>query len=479
MAGIGFELKKIFEENTISSKVKGFSYATLISVGPMIVSVLMLIMISGMLKSLNIDIANRELITASIMYAYIFSMISVSGFVLVISRYVSDKLYMGEVKDVLSSIVGVVGINLLIGGTVAMVFYYNSPLDQSFKVLSYLFFLELSVIYILIAYISALKDYMRIVMSFAIGALIAVLASIFFVGIGTVITSAVLGGMVFGFLFTIVFMLIAIKNFFRTLSPNVFSFLHYMYKMPYLFLINLCYTFGLFAHNFIFWRFSDISREIMDTYMVSTNYDDATFFAVLTIIPATVLFVVRVETTFYKKYRKFCRNLEGGGTLKNIESAKREMISVLRKELINIIQVQFVLTLLLVVFGVLILLPVLGKDRQTIELFVLLAIGYFMTYMTFIMITILLYFDNQEDSFKIATIFLLTNSSLTYISVLLGETYYGLGLPISALISFMIGNYYLNKTLENIDYRLFSKGRKSTTRKGYISLIRKRSDNYE
>ncbi len=479
MAGIGFELKKIFEEKKISSMIKGFSYATMISVGPMLISVLMLISISIILQIINIDISNRVVITVSIMYAFIFAMISVSGFVMVISRYISDKLYIGDINDILSSMVGVIAINLLLGGGIAGVFYYFSPLEFTFKILSYLFFIELSVIYILIAYISALKDYMRIVIAFALGAFPAILFSLIFIVLHMEIASAILLGMVFGFLITTILMLIAIKKFFNIMNDNIFGFVHYIYKMPYLFLINLFYTFGLFAHNFVFWEYSDISSTIKGTFLLSYVYDNATFFAVLTIIPAVVLFIVRIETAFYTKYRKFCKSLDGGGSLRDIEIAKREMTGVLRRELSNIIQVQFVLTLLASVIGITVLLPLLGRDRQTMEIFVLLSIGYFMTYMTFIIMTILLYFDNQEDSLKISIVFLVGNISFTYITVLLGQEYYGLGLPISSMISLVIANLYLNKTLNNIDYRIFSKETRFINIKAYNNTSPKESDNSE
>lgn len=120
-------------------------------------------------------------------------------------------------------------------------------------------------------------------------------------------------------------------------------------------------------------------------------------------------------------------------------------------------KIQFVATLLFIIFGSAILLPLLGKDSETIAIFAVLSIGYYMTYMTFIVITILLYFDNQEDSLKISTIFLFSNIIFSYITIILGREYYGLGLPISSFISLIIGLYYLNRTLNNIDYRLFSK----------------------
>ena len=220
MAGIGFELKKIFEENTISGKVKGYSYATLISVGPMIISVIMLIAIGIILRLMKIDIANREIITTSIMYAYIFSMISVSGFVMVISRYISDKIYMEDTSDVLSSLVGVISINLLIGSSMAIIFFMNSPLEFLFKLFSYLFFIELSIIYILVAYISALKDYMKIALGFAIGVVSTISLSVIFILIDMEIELAILLGLITGFLVTIVLLLISIY------SPYALSFFY-------------------------------------------------------------------------------------------------------------------------------------------------------------------------------------------------------------------------------------------------------------
>lgn len=348
-------------------------------------------------------------------------------------------------------------INLLLGGTMAIMFFINSPLAFIFKILSYIFFLELSILYILIAYISALKDYMRIVRGFVIGAVSTILLSFLFLVLKIEITSAILMGLVIGFLITIALLLISIKSYFNSMSSNAFNFLNYIFKMPYLFLINLFYTLGLFAHNFMIWRFSDLSNTLKDTFVLSKAYDNATFFAVLTIIPAIVLFVVRVETNFYPKYMNFTNTLNNGGSLRDIEKSKTKMIIVLERELINIMKMQFVATFLLIIFGSTILLPILGKDKETIAIFSLLSIGYYMTYMTFLVITILLYFDNQEDSLKISSIFLLSNIIFNYITIIGGREYYGLGLAISSIIALIIALYYLNRTLKNIDYRLFSK----------------------
>ena len=74
MAGIGFELKKIFVNNTISSSMKGFSYAIFVTSGPMIINLLMLSIIGRVLIHAGASLEQRELFYASMTYSYIFSL---------------------------------------------------------------------------------------------------------------------------------------------------------------------------------------------------------------------------------------------------------------------------------------------------------------------------------------------------------------------------------------------------------------------
>jgi uncharacterized membrane protein len=119
-------------------------------------------------------------------------------------------------------------------------------------------------------------------------------------------------------------------------------------------------------------------------------------------------------------------------------------------------EVQFIVTLLAIIFGVNVILPMFGNNKMTGDLFVILAIGYFLTFMTFIVVTLILYFDNQVDAMKTTGIFLTSSVCLTILTLWLGELYYGLGLAASALLALLFSLYYLTRTIEKIDYRMFS-----------------------
>ncbi|WFA10440.1 exopolysaccharide Pel transporter PelG [Tissierella sp. Yu-01] len=241
------------------------------------------------------------------------------------------------------------------------------------------------------------------------------------------------------------------------LTKNAFSFLPYFKNHYKLFLTNLFYTLSLFIHNIIFWKYSSFSSNIMGTYYVAQGYDTASFFAVLTTIPASIIFVVKFETSFYEKYKIFCDSIASGGSLKDIKLSKDRMISTLKRELTFITQVQFILTLILSIIGVYVILPIFANDSHAIELFVFLSIGFFLSYLTYINIIILIYFDIQRESLIIALIFLLMNTIFTYFSIKLGEDYYGLGYVVSSFISYILSINILNREIKRIDYRLYSK----------------------
>ena len=56
MAGIGFELKKVFAKKGVLNAVKAYGYAAVICTGPMLLGILLLFGITGLCVLANIDI---------------------------------------------------------------------------------------------------------------------------------------------------------------------------------------------------------------------------------------------------------------------------------------------------------------------------------------------------------------------------------------------------------------------------------------
>ena len=172
MAGIGFELKKLFKGKGVLSSIKAYAYSALVAVGPFILCVIVIVSILLFMNFMNVTFKERELFIATVVYAFIFSQIITSGFKMIVTRFISDMLYSKKFEYILPSLYGVLSIVLVISGAAAIIFFWNSPISIEIKITSYLLFMELIIIFLVMVYLSTLKDFIKIVRSFIWGVLV-------------------------------------------------------------------------------------------------------------------------------------------------------------------------------------------------------------------------------------------------------------------------------------------------------------------
>lgn len=454
MAGIGFELKKLFKHKSFFNNIRAYLYSTLVSVGPFILCTLMITTIQFLMRYMKVSFLERELFLASIVYAFIFSQIITSGFSMIITRFISDKLYSKEFKDILPSLYGIISICLVIGAVPASVFFTKSPLDWRIKLSSYILYMQLIIMWLQSVYLSALKDYIKIVKGFLAGIVITLISAyclMKFLRINIVLELLV--AMDIG-IFTIIVVLMAyIRSFFSESSNKYFLFFSYFDKYPALFFVNLFYTLGLYVHNFVFWGGS-LKNIIASTYIYSPIYDVPTFYAFLSTIPSMVVFVVSVETSFYEKYKVYYSNITGNGNLLDIENSRKDMTNVLWSEIRNIMELQLFFTLVSLVLGG-IFLARIGLIKLSMDIFNIITLGAYANIIMLVIILIELYFEDRKGALIISSTFLISNFSFSLFSVYMGENFYGLGFFLATFISLIIGVNRLANFLKYINYHTF------------------------
>jgi len=454
LAGIGFELKKLFKDKGILGNLKAYAYSTIVSVGPFILCTIMIILIQILLSYFKISDLEREIFLATIVYTFVFSQIVTSGFSMIITRFLSDKLYNKEFEDIMPSFYGIISICIVIGAIPAIIFYKRSPIDFNTKMLSYILYMQLIIIWIQSVYLSALKDYIKIVKAFLAGIMVTLVTSFLLIKFSNlVIRVALLISMNLGISIILTALMIYLQSFFTEDSKKYFMFLKYFDRYPSLFFVNLFYVLGLYIHNFVFWG-SNLRRIIAHTYIYAPIYDVPTFYAYLSIIPSMVIFVVFIETAFYEKYRDYYSEVTNGGNYNEIDSARKDMINVLKTEMSNMIQLQLFFTIIIFVLGN-ILLTRIGVIQLSIEIFNILLLGAYLNIMMFITILIQLYFEYRKGALITASVFLISNFLFSIISIQLGENSFGLGLFFAALVSLLIGLKILVDFLNKINYHTF------------------------
>ncbi|MCL5071769.1 MAG: exopolysaccharide Pel transporter PelG [Actinobacteria bacterium] len=454
MAGIGFELKKLFKETGFFSRIRAFTYSALVSLGPFVLCTIIIASILLFMNYMNISYKERELFIATIVYCFIFSQIIASGFKMVITRYIADTLYKEKFDMILPSLYGVLTVVIIFAGAAGILFFWSSPLPMILKLVSYLLFMELIIVFIMMEYLSTVKDYMKIVKSFLAGILSIVALSFVFLKYTSL--DAVFGMLIamdMGFMVIISFLMGYLKNFYGKSSKRYFDFLAYFDKYLSLFFVSFFYTLGLYSHNFLFWT-SDLGVKIGGTYVYAPVYDVPAFYAFLSIMPSMIMFVVSVETSFYDKYRVYYSLITGKGNFKDIENARKDMTRVLWSEIRNIMELQLFFTLVFIAAGYYVL-PRLGLTQLSIDIFNLLALGAFMSILMMIILLILLYFEDRSGALFVSISFLSSNVILTYLTMNYSESTYGMGFFGSALFSLIIALTELLVYLKNINYHTF------------------------
>jgi len=454
MAGIGFELKRLFKNKGLFSSMRAYAYSALVSLGPFILCTIIIAAILIFSSYMNVAYRDRELFIATIVYAFIFSQIISSGFKMVITRFIADMLYKQKYEYILPSLYGVLSIVIVFAGTAGILFYYRSPLPFAIKLVSYLLYMELIIVFIMMEYLSTIKDYMRIVKSFIFGVIVSVCLSYVFLKFTALNTVfGLIFAMNIGFLLIIAILMAYLRSFYGRPARRYFDFLIYFEKYPSLFFISFFYTLGLYSHNFLFWT-SRLGVEIGGTYIYAPTYDVPTFYAFLSVMPSMVIFIVSIETSFYEKYRTYYSLITGKGNFSDIENARKDMTRVLWSEIRNIMELQLFFTLVFIAAGFYVL-PRLGLSQLSMDIFNLIALGAYLNIMVMIIILILLYFENRSGALFVAVIFLLSNAGFTFMTLMYSESLYGVGFFASSIFSLIIALIELSAYLKNINYYTF------------------------
>ena len=178
MAGIGFELKKLFKATGVLSMLRAYGYTGAVTAGPMLLGFIFLLTITRIAHWAGLGENDSDLLVSMITYTLMASMIFSSVFSMVMTRYVADLLYQNKEEDVLPSLEGILFFLLPFGGVLWMLFILFSGLGGILSILIFILFMELVSAWTEMNYLSAIKDYKGILISYVVSISAALLISV-------------------------------------------------------------------------------------------------------------------------------------------------------------------------------------------------------------------------------------------------------------------------------------------------------------
>ena len=460
MAGIGVKLNRIYRKNTITTNIIGFFYSTVVTIAPVLVVIINLMLMQKVLKFNTVRYIDREIFSCTILYIFIFSLLTTSPFNAVLSRYMSDVIFEERFEDVQPCHRVGLMTNICFSCLFAIPFCFwehlvgGVPIYYVFT--GYCCFVSLVIVFYNMLYLSICKEYKLISFYFFMGMAIAFLLSLFLRYVCKVsITYSMLLALTVGFFFTAVLEWAKIHQFFPDNSEEYRRVFEYFRKYWQLILINFLYTLGLFIHNFVFWG-TDMAMHLLRTFVCNQPYDMATCLAMFTNVSASVIFISRVEMYFHERYRAYADAVFGGRGI-DIRNTRKRMFRQLGSELMTLVRLQFIVSVFIYLIFV-IFLPGMGYAGLVMRIYPMVAAGYFVLFLMYSEIIFLYYFEDLNGALFTAVCFCLGTFLASLAAVNLSHIFYGTGIWIGSVIGFTVAYLRLRWLERNLDEHMFCRG---------------------
>lgn len=451
MAGIGFELRKLLRRDDLLGILQGYGHSALASTGPWLITILTLsgIAFLGRNELRPDDLFEFRLI---VIYNFAFSLVMTGPIVMVATRYLADAIYAKRVDEAPSMMLEYLLIILGIGALTVVPFYlFYAKLSRVIALLAIANFFIVSAIWLISAFLSALKNYAGITRSFAVGALAALGSAALLARFES--TAAMLLGFSLG-LALVLFSLIA-RVFVEYPYPvtNPFRYGKYFKDYWQLALGGLIYNLAIWVDKWVMW-FAPQRERLRSGLIMYTDYDSAMFLSYLTIIPSIAAFVMTIETDFFEGYLRYYRGIQDHAPYSEIVRAQEGIIGSILRGARTLIVLQGSICLAIILISPK-LFSLLRIDFSQIGIFRIGVLGAFFHTLLLALTIVLSYFDLRTTTLKIHVFYLLSNAFFTYVTMQMGFSYYGFGYFISTITTFGLAFMAIAYHLGRLPYETF------------------------
>jgi polysaccharide biosynthesis protein PelG len=457
MAGIGFELRKLVQRDDLLGVAEGYGYAALATSGPWLLTILALaaVLTVGAPAAPPSDIAAFRLI---VVYNFSFSLVLTAPIAIILTRYLADSIHARDVGHAPAALLGGLLLSYGVAAPVAAgLYFWHAQISPLMRLAAFLNLLVIAGIWTAGVFLTALKDYRALMLSFASG----LIAGIVFAAILSQTWGS--SGMLFGFdggltitLFTLIARIFAE---YPTRAGHPFVFLPYFRKYWDLALTALAYNLAIWADKWLMWLAPQRQRLAIG-FVNFPDYESAMFLAYLSVVPSMAAFTLIIETRFFENYSRFYDDIQRHVAYSKIHSNHQAVIESVIDGARNFVVLQGSICLV----GILLapqILDALGASFLQLAIFRIGLLGaFFHSGFLFLMI-VLTYFDVRRLTLTIAAVFLVSNCLLTLTTLKLGFPYYGYGYFLSSLVAFATAFLATAHLLDQLPYQAFVRGNSS------------------
>jgi polysaccharide biosynthesis protein PelG len=455
MAGIGFQLRKLARQETISSVVLAAGHAAVIAAGPWLFTIFALATITLLTEEIvgRLTVATFRVV---VIYAFGASLVLTAPVTIVATRRVADALWLKQPQDVPPLLFGAFVWALALAGVGALLlclaFQPPAPIGLAFSAMSLL----VALIWVALCFCGAVRDYVGVTLSFLIGLVAALIGSVL---AATFDLGAV--GMAAAFMVGLLLTFVGLTSrILRTFPQPLTS--------PWRGIVEIQRSMGVYWHlavgalfgaagvwidKWVFWG-SVVGETVQAGFIHAPLYDSAMFISSLVIIPSLAAFVMKLETDFFDRYQHYYATIKSHGTIGQIEASRARLAryTLDNLTLITVAQVGVCAVLILSAPAI---VEALNLQFRQIAILRFGALGAVFQFVFIASTSILLFFDRRRLYLALQLLFFSLNMLLTMITIELNEDYYGVGYFLACLISSFVAFVLAERTFADLNFLTF------------------------
>lgn len=443
MAGMGFELRKIFAKKAQTAEPMRVLHSSLTTLGASLIFAILLFGLGGLLNVLQVSDAEKEIFFSSFAGSSLMGILISSVVNSVLSRYVSDKIMEEKESRVCASLFGSMIFNSVwaaVGmGLLCFVQWKNGTVDWGLFVLCYLFGVLWTISHSLMVYATTLRKCSQVIVSCMAGAFVfgGIVYGCYSMNISDMVAGLYMA-LVAG-LFVVDLCLVCIcRKAFGAPGESYFEFLGYFKKHAFLWGSGLLFFIGFFIPSFLLWFYAGTGVNMI----------------LLCNLPGVLLFECLFRKQFYAKYNMYIAAIEEG-SFEIIEREKITLQKALKLQLVFIYGMQFVASVVFTELSV-IWMRDAGTFVKPVELLPL-EIGMAFVFCMYYTITFFCYFSGYKESFVITTVFAVVVMAVAVYCYVFANTFYTLPLFIGGGIGWLVAFLMLRKSLKDLNAYMLCK----------------------
>lgn len=463
MAGIGFSLRSLSRQESLSALVRASGHAAVIAAGPWLFTIVSLAAITALTEGIA---GHGELATcrAAVIYAFAISLVFTAPVSIVATRLLADHLWRRDTGGVAALVIAALMLALaaVLLPVLAIVSYFGVPFALGLAL--YVATSIVSLIWVSLAFCGAVRDYRAITYAFLTGLFVAVAGATAaaFKGLGA-------AGMVWGFstglALTCVGLALRVLATFPTPVQDIRGSLRELLQghrtYAYLALGAMLGAAGIWIDKWVFW-FSSEGQSVDGGLIHAPLYDSAMFIASLVIIPALAQFVVQLETEFFERYQAYFGAVQGHGTIEQIEE-QRVRLEGFAFESLTLIAVAQLAAGAVLALSAPAIVETLNLQFRQVAILRFGALGSVFLFIFIAATSIVVFFDRRRVYCALQALFFVLNGLFAGITAAWGEEYYGAGYFLAAFCAAGVALVVADRTLSRLNYLTFVGNNPSVT----------------